>query len=203
MLYDIIQKPPRGRSEEGEYYIVPAYGPTIDEKQMTENIVNASTLTQGDVQAAITAITGEMAKHLREGHKVKISGLGTFRLRLTTPKKDLKADDKVAKRIEAHDVVFRPERNFMRQFSNMSFTRTDHPRTLRRVTGIEELLAKLRAYFTEHEFLRRPNVEALAHCGHSTASKYLRTLAEQGYIVNIGLPNNPIYRPTSALTSED
>lgn len=203
MQYDIIPKPPRGRSADAEYYIVPVYEQTINEEQIASSIERAYSLTRGDLLASVSAITDEMARMLQSGHKVKISGLGTFRLRIKTPKKDLKVDDKVAKHIEVRDVAFSPDRNFIRQFANMSFTRTDHSRTLHHVTESDELLTKLHTHFASNEFLRSTHVEALAHCSRSTACKFLRTFTEEGYIVNVGTHRNPIYRATAMLNGKD
>lgn len=200
MEYDIIQKPPRGRSEESEYYIVPVYGQTINVKQMAESITDATTLTQSDVLAAITALTGEITTALRMGNKVRIDGLGTFRLQITTPKKDLQADDKVAKKIEVRGVAFQPEKSFTKQFASVSFTRTATSRTFRRVADKDSLLSQLRTFFKDNEFLRREHVENLANCSRTTAKKFINELEAEGYITNDGTYRNPIYRATEKMS---
>lgn len=200
MNYDIIQKPPRGRSEESEYYITPVYRDTMEVEEMAKNINNVSSFSVPDLVGLISAITQQITTALKSGRKVKIDGLGTFRLRLTTPKKDLQATDKVAKKIEVRDVAFRPERKLINEFADVTFERTNHSRTLRRVVGREELIEKLRTFFDENEFLHREDVETLAHCSSATAKKRLRELVDEGYIVNVGLRLAPAYRATDLLS---
>lgn len=198
----MIQKPPRGRKTEEEYYIVPVYRDTIDEEQMAERIVNACSLTRGDVVAAISALKEEMASALAQGSKVHIKGIGTFRLRLTTPKKDLQSTDKVAKDITVRDVAFRPDSDFTRRFANVSFTRTDHSHTLRRVADADTLLASLRTYFASHTHLRRANLQQLAQCSRSKACQLLRDLVTAGYLVNEGDRHAPFYCATEQLAED-
>lgn len=200
MEYDIVQKPPQSRRENAEYYIVPVYRETVDEERMAETIVEASSLTRGDVLATISALTEETASALASGHKVHIKGLGTFRLRLNTPKKDLKATDKVANRITVRDVAFTPEVSFMRRFCDVNFTRTDHSRTLRRVADSDAVVTKLRTFFASNEFLRRANVQSLASCSRTTACRLLTGYVEAGYLVNVGSLHAPLYRATAKLT---
>lgn len=202
MNYDIIQKPPRGRSEGSEYYIVPVYRGTVDVEQMTEEIAKTCSLTEGDVLAAISALSERMATALKNGYKVRMDGVGTFRLRLTTPKDDLQATDKVAKRIEVRDVAFKAERKFTRNFSNISFERTDHSRTLRRVETEDVLLEKLRTFFETNEFLRRANIESLAHCASTKAKRLLTQFTAEGYLTNVGTLRAPVYRATEKLRGE-
>lgn len=202
MDYDIIQKPPRGRSEGSEYYIVPVYCGTVDVEQMAEEICLSCSLTRSDVIAAISALSERMAAALKSGHKVRMNGLGTFRLRLTTPTKELQATDHVAKHITVRDVAFKAEQKFESNFLNVNFERTDHSRTLRRVEAEDVLREKLRTYFDEHEFLRRPHVEAMAHCGKTTAKTLLTRLVSEGYLTNVGTLRAPAYRATEKLRGE-
>lgn len=202
MDYDIIQKPPRGRSEESEYYVVPVYRGTVDVEQIAEEIAQSCSLTRHDVVATISALSERMAWAMRNGYKVRVDGLGTFRLRLTTPKKDLQATDQVAKHIAVRDVDFRAEQKFESNFANVSFERTDHSRTLRRVETEDVLLGKLREFFANNEFLRRVHVESLAHCGKSTAKTLLVRLTTEGYLTNVGTFRAPVYRATEKLRGE-
>lgn len=200
MEYDIIQKPPCGRREDSEYYIAPVYRGIIDEENMVHTIVRSSSFTRGDVLGCISALTEQMAQALAEGNRVKISGLGTFRLQITTPTKNLKATDKVAKHIEVRDVEFRPEQDFMERFLDVTFSRTTHSRTLRRVADSETLIESLRTYFATNEFLRSVNVQSLARCSRATACRILSSLVEEGYLLNVGNRRTPLYRATEKLT---
>lgn len=201
MDYDIIQKPPRGRRENSEYYITPVYRGTIDEEQMADIIVKSTTLTRADVRACISALTEQMADALAAGNKVKIGGLGTFRLQITTPTKELQPTDKVAKLIAVRDVEFCPENDFKRRFSDVDFTRTDHSRTFRRAADSASLLESLRTHFETNEFVRSGQVQALAHCGRAKACRFLRDFVEAGYLVNVGSHVTPLYRATEMLTT--
>lgn len=194
MNYDIIQKPPYGRREGAEYYVTPVYKDTMNEKEIAKAIEKANSLTYSDVVGTISALTAEIAKALAQGRKVSIAGLGTFRLQLTTPKKDLQATDKVAKKITVRSVAFSPESDFKERFADVSFTRTSHSRTLRRVEESDALLEKLRTHFKATEFVRREDIQLLGHCGRTRACEFLRAFVSAGYLVNVGTKHSPLYR---------
>lgn len=200
MLYDILPKPARKDSTDTEYYIAPVSLQTIGEEELTQQIEAATTLTRSDVMGAIYALADNIASALQNGNKVKIGELGTFEVRLTTPKEDLQADDKVARHIRVRTVIFRPGRKLLRRLAGVSFTRTPHPRTFRSPVKGETLLERLRQYFASHEFLCRSDLQSMARCGRTQACAALRRLVADGYLMNATSPRQPHYRALPKLT---
>ena len=53
-------------------------GKTVDTRQLSKLISTATTLTEADLYAAFLALPQFMNVHLKEGHTVRLNGLGTF-----------------------------------------------------------------------------------------------------------------------------
>lgn len=194
MIYDILKKPPRPGAKEPGYYIVPVNAPTVSADELADEIAYATSLTRGDVRSALCSLVESIAGKLAGGHKVRIDELGLLEVRLTTPKEDLQAEDKVAKKIRVRTIAFTPAPQLMRKLSHVSFQRTKHPRTLRTVLRGEALLEQLRAHFRAHDLASRADIGAIARCGKTVALGLVRSLVADGYITNISDSRHPLYR---------
>jgi len=53
-------------------------GKTVNVKELSKHISNATTLTQSDVAAVLYALPAAMNVHLNQGHTVRLDGLGTY-----------------------------------------------------------------------------------------------------------------------------
>ena len=64
----------------GKYYPYPVYEKTIGLDDFVKEISHATSLTPTDVRAAITEIVEIFHRYLVRGHKVKLNGVGTFKV---------------------------------------------------------------------------------------------------------------------------
>jgi len=53
-------------------------GKTVNVKELSKHISNATTLTQADVTAVLLSLPEAMNVHLNQGHTVRLDGLGTY-----------------------------------------------------------------------------------------------------------------------------
>lgn len=53
-------------------------GQTVNVKELSKHISNATTLTQADVAAVLLSLPEAMNVHLNQGHTVRLDGLGTY-----------------------------------------------------------------------------------------------------------------------------
>lgn len=203
MDYDIVKKPLKGRRQEEEYYIKPVYGQTVQTNSITDNIVRATTLTDADVLAAISALTEQVVGALKEGNRVNIKGLGTFAVRLSTPKAHLMAEDKVAKQIKVRSVLFRPDKSLVQRLGGVRFTRTTDSITRRVMTDAREVRRQLRHHFADGAgSVSRSEVQEMANCSMPTACRLLRRLVADGYLERLGRHNAPHYHALPKLLNE-
>lgn len=64
----------------GQYYPFPVYGTTIDMDDFTREISHATSLTPSDVHAVVVELVEIFSRHLAKGDKVKVNGIGTFKV---------------------------------------------------------------------------------------------------------------------------
>ncbi|MDR0789712.1 MAG: HU family DNA-binding protein [Bacteroidales bacterium] len=99
-----------------KFYASPKASGTINTDQVAKEIEDATTFTKSDVLGAIAALTAVIERRIKNGYSVKLNGLGTFSLSVTsegftdaakcTPHKVkagkicLRADSKLKKSIE-------------------------------------------------------------------------------------------------------
>ncbi len=71
---------PQDKKDPGKYYPYPVYEKTITLDDFVKEISHATSLTPTDVRAAITEIVEIFHRYLVRGHKVKLDGIGTFKV---------------------------------------------------------------------------------------------------------------------------
>ncbi len=71
---------PQDEKEPGKFYPYPVYEKTIDTSDFVEEISHSTSLTPTDVWAAILEIIEVFHRYLVRGHKVKLDGIGTFKV---------------------------------------------------------------------------------------------------------------------------
>ena len=167
-------------------------GRTVDMKQAVKHITQRSTLTEGDVYAAVAELQQEVINQLCEGNRMYIKGLGYFSLSLAGPK-DCTPAKTHNQHIEVKQVNFRADQELKDALkAHASFERIRakrHSETLDEV----QMLQLLDGYFKDHSFITRPNFECLCNCTRTTAKRYLNCLVKSGHLVNTNTLRHPIY----------
>lgn len=64
----------------GKYYPYPVYEKTIGTGDFVKEISHATSLTPTDVRAVVSELTEVFQRYLARGHKVKLDGIGTFKV---------------------------------------------------------------------------------------------------------------------------
>lgn len=73
-------KNPQNKKVPGKYYPYPVYEKTIGTDDFVEEISHSTSLTATDVRAVISEIIVIFRRYLARGHKLKLDGLGTFKV---------------------------------------------------------------------------------------------------------------------------
>lgn len=84
-------------------------GTPVDTNQIADALADRSTVTRTDVKAVLSEMADVMSQYMAQGKSVKLEGLGSFRLGLTT--KGVKAEDDFdfSKQLQRVKVNFTPE----------------------------------------------------------------------------------------------
>jgi predicted histone-like DNA-binding protein len=69
-------------TSKGKYVARAIHGATIHSRELEKEVAHNCTATPGDVKVVISELMAVMQAHLREGARVKIDGVGTFKLEL-------------------------------------------------------------------------------------------------------------------------
>lgn len=107
MKYKVIKRAnPQDRSKE-KWYASPMNEGKVSKAELTKEIVNASSLSRGDVSNVIENLLEAIPKYLLMGKSVSLGELGTLRLSFSSEGAD-QADQVKATMISNTKVVFTP-----------------------------------------------------------------------------------------------
>ena len=76
----LLCRNPQKQGVPGKYYPAPVYEKTIGMNDFVKEISHATSLTSTDVRAVIMEVAEIFQRYLVRGHKVKIDGIGTFKI---------------------------------------------------------------------------------------------------------------------------
>ena len=192
MLYEIIRNP-GFKDDEKNFFVAPVCEGVFNTEDLIRSVAHGSTLSSADMKAALTAIVETMAEALATGKRVKLDGLGSFSLKLTTDADINDTDEKIGKKISIKTVKFLPAKELLQKMGKVTFQRTQNPRTVQWDELPQDQEERLVAFLRQNTFLRRTDAEHIWHCKRTTASRLLNSFCEKGIIRNAGTPRMPIY----------
>ena len=192
MLYEIIRNP-GFKDDEKNFFVAPVCEGVFNTEDLIRSVAHGSTLSSADMKAALTAIVETMAEALATGKRVKLDGLGSFSLKLTTDADINDTDEKIGKKISIKTVKFLPAKELLQKMGKVTFQRTQNPRSLQWDELPQDQEERLVAFLRQNTFLRRTDAEHIWHCKRTTATRLLNSFCEKGIIRNAGTPRMPIY----------
>ncbi|NCC18913.1 MAG: hypothetical protein EOM29_08255 [Bacteroidia bacterium] len=113
------------KNENGEtvekYFACPKTLRTVKTEELSERISGSCSLTQADVLGCLKALSIEIKLSLLEGSNVKLDGIGTFGIGVTSEGVD---DPKEInpKKVKATKITYRADRKLTRDVKDMKFT---------------------------------------------------------------------------------
>lgn len=193
--YDYRQNPPRRGVENPGYHVELVGQQSEDLEAAMQYAEKVSSLSEGDVQAAVCAIVKYMEGNLHRLSHFTIDGLGSFSLQIKGPHIDDPTLN-AGRDIRVSGIRFTPDRKLLNHIAgDITFHRTATPRPHRTSPTEEELAAALRSYFADpaHPYLRTRDLMSLARCRRTKACQIAQELKEKGWIADIGEPRSPLY----------
>lgn len=93
----------------GKFYARVAYKDTVDIKQLAAVMQNNCTVKKSDILAVLTELSEVMKQELQNGNRVKIDGLGTFKIGLRSKGAEDIEKFNASEHIIGSHVIFLPE----------------------------------------------------------------------------------------------
>ncbi len=180
--------------DEEQWHVRTVKNGAVSTDAMIKRITAASTLTEADLKASLSALTSEILAHLSEGKNVCVEGLGWFSPSIGGKVEKDKNGKLCLKKAEVRTVNFRPANDFIGALRGLGFTSSEHLGSMSSSVDearIPELLARLseeEGYFSVADFRTALRLTV------PTATRLIRKLCEQGVIRKIGSLRSGLYR---------
>lgn len=192
--YDWYQNPQK--TEEGEEVKLHPrihYNGSTTTAELRRYIQESSSLTEGDVDAVLSALSHFVSQEMGYGRSVHLDGLGYLSPLLgCTEPVTAKTKNKHLK-VKLKKIRFRPDKTFMRRMGGINITCIRRNDPLEKRLTNDEIEQKIRLYLQKYGYIQRRNLETLCSLSTSTAKSHLNRLCKAGVLVNRGMHNQPLY----------
>ena len=192
--YDFYRNPNSQGTNKKKYHARVVSGNRISTDELAKEIQNECSLTIADVKAVLIALGDKLAKHLGEGDKVHIEGIGHFQVNLRCKEEVRTTRATRSENIEFKSVSYRADNDLKKHLQKQKIQRSQTKVHSIEMTE-EEIDQKLSDYFKIHETLTRSQFEVLCTQVKSTAHRILQKLVKNGKLKNVSTKQHPVYMP--------
>ncbi len=103
-----------------KYYALPVRSGVLTTRQLSKVISGRCTLSETDVIATLSALSGVLEEYLMQGYHVKMDGIGRFSLSISSPGMD--TPEKVtATHVKAKRICFMADKNLKEELVHVEF----------------------------------------------------------------------------------
>lgn len=196
ILFDWFETPGTNAEEKRTLHARPCFNGTSNTKTIAKRIQARSSLTAGDIIAVLSELNDVIGEELQNGRQFHINGLGYFAPTLGVEgevTEDMKLQIRNRK-VRFKSVSFRPDKELRASIGTpkLKQTRWEAHSQAHTPEEIEQLLS---AFFAEHLFLTRRELQFLLNIKKSAACDLIKTLSEEGKLLNKGTHHQPAYVP--------
>ena len=192
--YDFYRNPNSQGTNKKRYHARVVSSNRISTNELAEEIQNECSLTIADVKAVLIALGDKLAKHLGEGSKVHLEGIGYFQVNLQC-KEEVRTTHAVrSENVEFKSVSYRADNDLKKHLRNQKIQRSQTKIHSVEMTE-EEIDQALTKYFKTHDTLTRSQFEVLCTQVKSTAHRILQKLVKDGKLKNVSTKQHPVYMP--------
>lgn len=194
--YDFYRNPNSEGTNKKRYHARVVSNNRISTDDLAEEIQNECSLTIADVKAVLIALGDKLAKHLGEGDKVHIEGIGHFQVNLRC-KEEVRTTRAIrSENIEFKSVSYRADNDLKKHLRKQKIQRSQTKIHSIPMTE-EEIDQALTKHFRTNETITRREFEILCTQMRSTAHRILQKLVENGKLRNVATVHNPVYMPAN------
>lgn len=189
--YDVYQTPSPTNSEEANFHVRIVPKETITSDKFAKEIEYGSSLTVGDIDAALSSISQMVATHLSRGNRVHIEGLGYLQLAITAP--TLSDPSKMrADHIRVKGINFQPDKKLLDKIKKIEFKRVSNKRHSANLSD-DEVKAIIANHLQNSSFITRQEFQHLCNSTKTLTINRLNALIANKTIKKEGNRNSPVY----------
>ena len=192
--YDFYRNPNSQGTNKKRYHARVVSSDRITTDELAEEIQNECSLTITVVKAVLIALGDKLAKHLGDGSKVHLEGIGYFQVNLQC-KEEVRTTRSVrSENVEFKSVSYRADNELKKHLKKQKIQRSQTKIHSVEMTE-EEIDQKLTDYFKTNDTLTRSQFEVLCTQVKSTAHRILQKLVKDGKLKNVSTKQHPVYMP--------
>ena len=192
--YDFYRNPNSQGTNKKRYHARVVSSDRITTDELAEEIQNECSLTITDVKAVLIALGDKLAKHLGDGSKVHLEGIGYFQVNLQCKEEVCTTRSVRSENVEFKSVSYRADNELKKHLKKQKIQRSQTKIHSVEMTE-EEIDQKLTDYFKTHDTLTRSQFEVLCTQVKSTAHRILQKLVKDGKLKNVSTKQHPVYMP--------
>lgn len=190
--YDFVENPnTRGEGKKQTFHPRIVSKGTIDTETLINSISESCTLTPADLKAALSALSGQLARYLREGYQVEMAGMGffsaTLKARPVTDKREIRSTS-----VSFDKVNFRACAQLKK---NIQGELERHPQGFRHSSGLSSEACRrfLVTYLEDHPYITRSEYSRLTGRLKNKALKELHRCVAEGWLAMEGAGTHQIF----------
>ena len=192
--YDFYRTPNSQGTNKKSYHARVVSSDRITTDELAEEIQNECSLTITDVKAVLIALGDNLAKHLGDGSKVHLEGIGYFQVNLQCKEEVCTTRSVRSENVEFKSVSYRADNELKKHLKKQKIQRSQTKIHSVEMTE-EEIDQKLTDYFKTNDTLTRSQFEVLCTQVKSTAHRILQKLVKDGKLKNVSTKQHPVYMP--------
>ena len=192
--YDFYRNPNSQGTNKKRYHARVVSSNRISTNELAEEIQNECSLTITDVKAVLIALGDKLAKHLGDGSKVHLEGIGYFQVNLQCKEEVCTTRSVRSVNVEFKSVSYRADNELKKHLKKQKIQRSQTKIHSVEMTE-EEIDQKLTDYFKTNDTLTRSQFEVLCTQVKSTAHRILQKLVKDGKLKNVSTKQHPVYMP--------
>ena len=108
--------------EHVKYYACAKRGKLVSSKELAQEISQRCSLTAGDIYGSLSALSDVLKNHLLLGNSIKLDGIGTISLSITSEPSD-EEDTVNARTLKVGKICFKADRELNEDVKNVSFVK--------------------------------------------------------------------------------
>lgn len=192
--YDFYRNPNSQGTNKKRYHARVVSNNRVSTDELAKEIQSECSLTIADVKAVLIALGGKLAKHLGEGSKVYLEGIGYFQVNLNC-KEEVRTPHAIrSENVEFKSVSYRADNDLKKHLRSQAIQRSKTKIHSLPMTE-EQIDQMLTDYFRTNETITRRQFQILCTQVKSTAHRILQKLVENGKLRNVSTKQNPVYMP--------
>lgn len=192
--YEFYRTPaPEGTNKKRYHARVVGYN-RISSKRLVEEVRKRCGFSGGVVENVLMNLAEQLTRHLEEGSKVHLEGIGYFQVNLRCKEEVRNTHGARSENIEFKSVSFRADNTLKKNLKEAKIRRSRiKPHSYPHTEGsIDKLLAK---HFETNQTLTRYQFQFLTGLLKATACRTIKKWVEADKLKNVATNRNPVYIP--------